>query len=301
MTVICRSLVIAMRVLIADDTMFMRTLLMSWVESMGYVALAAADGAEAVTIAERDGFDIAIIDWEMPKLSGMEVIGALRANPRTAYAHIILITGGDEQDRLVQALEGGADDFVRKPIYPPALMARLRAGARIVTMRQEILKLATVDPLTGAANRRHFFERASEHLAMNRRRLTPLSVLAADIDHFKAINDGRGHAGGDAALQRFAETCRAELRPMDLLGRLGGEEFAVLLPDTSASGALAVAERLRAAVAALASDAGGPMTVSIGVAEVPAGAETIDPALAAADGALYRAKARGRNRVERAE
>lgn len=291
----------AMRVLIADDTMFMRTLLMSWVESMGYVALVAADGAEAMTIAQREGFDIAIIDWEMPKLSGMEVIGALRANPRTAYAHIILITGGGEQDRLVQALEGGADDFVRKPIYPPALTARLRAGARLVTMRQEILKLATTDPLTGVANRRHFFERAGEHLATNRRRMAPLSVLAADIDHFKAINDGRGHAGGDAALKRFAETCLAELRPMDLLGRLGGEEFAVLLPDTSVSGAVAVAERLRAAVATLAPDDGGPMTVSIGVAGVATGAETIDPALAAADGALYRAKARGRNRVERAE
>lgn len=289
-----------MRVLIADDTMFMRTLLTSWVESMGYTALVAVDGAEAMAIAERDGFDIGIIDWEMPKLSGMEVIGALRANPRTAYAHIILITGGDEEDRLVRALEGGADDFVRKPIYPPSLMARLRAGARIVTMRQEILKLATIDPLTGAANRRHFFERADEHLAMIRRRLAPLSVLVADLDHFKAINDSRGHAGGDTALRLFADTCRTALRPMDVLGRLGGEEFGVLLPDTSASGAVAVAERLRAAVAALAAGGAGPMTVSIGVAEVPVGADSIDPTLAAADGALYRAKANGRNRVERA-
>lgn len=290
-----------MRILIADDTLFVRTALASWVETMGYTPLLAADGGEAMAIAERDGVDIAIIDWEMPKLSGMEVIRALRANPCTTYAHIILITGGDEQDRLVQALEGGADDFVRKPIYPPALMARLRAGARIVTMRQEILSLATIDSLTGAINRRHFFERAAEHLAMNRRRLSPLTVLAADIDHFKAINDNRGHAGGDVALKHFADTCRHELRPLDLFARLGGEEFAVLLPDTSASGGMAVAERLRAAVAALAPEAGGPMTVSIGVAEVPAGAETIDATLAAADAALYRAKANGRNRVERAD
>lgn len=293
-----------MQILIAEDTLLMRTMLEEWITSMGHTVLLAKDGEEAVELAAREPFDIAVIDWEMPKLNGMEVVKRLRAVARTAYCHIILITAHDEASRLIAALEGGADDFIRKPINPAELMARLRAGARIVEMRQEILRLANTDPLTGALNRRAFFQRAEEIQARARRTGMPFSVLVSDIDHFKRINDTHGHAAGDEALRRFAATCRSSFRPFDVLGRMGGEEFAMLLPDMALRDARSAAERLRTAVAGVEVDTGEAsfgMTVSLGAAQVGADAFSIEPALAAADAALYRAKAGGRNRVELAE
>lgn len=291
-----------MRVLVADDTAVMRAMLAEWIEGMGFTVTTANDGVEATAVAEREGFDIAVIDWEMPRLSGMDAIRALRANPKTAFSHIVLITGHDDQNRLIQALEGGADDFISKPINAAALIARLKAGARIVSMRQEIMQLASTDALTGTANRRSFFNRSDEQAAVARRSRRPLSMLAIDLDHFKKVNDTHGHAGGDKALVGCAVALRSVLRPADVLGRIGGEEFAVLLTDTTGSGAMAVAERMRAAVADAAIEHNGkaiPLTASIGVAEWP-GSGGVDVTLAAADSALYRAKANGRNRVERA-
>ena len=292
-----------MRVLIADDSKVMRSMLTDWVVSMGYDVLVASNGGEAVDVAQHEDFDIAIIDWEMPKRNGIQVVEILRGNPRTAYAHIILITASDNDDFLIQALEGGADDFVPKPFARATLLARLRAAARIVNMRQEILTLASTDMLTGAANRRSFMERASQHLMSAQRRACPICVLASDIDFFKNINDTYGHAGGDAALKTFVSTCSRMLRPLDLIGRVGGEEFAFLLPDTRLPGAVSVGERLRAAVASLEipfDDRLIRMTVSFGAAEVETGIGSIEPALIAADTALYRAKENGRNRVEQA-
>jgi two-component system, cell cycle response regulator len=291
-----------MRVLIADDTLVMRSMLSEWISAQGHEVILAEDGEKAVRAAETNDFHIGIIDWEMPKRNGMQVIDVLRHNQRTQYAHLILITGAADPNMLIKALEGGADDFIRKPINPAAFLARFRAGVRMVTMREDILRLASTDTLTGVANRRSFFERATELLANAKRRHSPMALLATDIDFFKKINDTYGHAAGDVALKLFADICRSMLRPLDLIGRLGGEEFAVLLPDTTLSGAQKVAERLREAVAAAVVVEGEhrfSMTVSIGVCEAPPGETFIDSTLAAADHALYRAKHGGRNRVER--
>ncbi|SMH62450.1 GGDEF domain-containing protein [Azospirillum agricola] len=294
-----------MRVLIADDTIVARTMLASWIKEMGYEPILAGDGAEALEIAFRDGFDIAVIDWEMPRLTGMEVIRQLKEHPRTAYGHLILVTGRSDQNSLIQALDGGADDFIRKPLAPAELVARVRAGARIVELRNRIVRLAETDPLTGAANRRSFLERAGAAAADAGRRQRSLSVMLLDIDHFKRVNDTRGHAGGDAALKRLVECCGATLRPGDLLGRFGGEEFAVLLPETNPYVAVGIADRLRAAVEAMVIPHDGEdfrITVSIGVAAVGADGPDngLDMALRRADDALYRAKDGGRNRVEMA-
>lgn len=292
-----------MRVLIADDTLVMRSMLSDWISAQGHEVILAEDGEKAERLAETQDFQIAIIDWEMPKRNGMQVIETLRSSRRTQYAHLILITGAADPDMLIKALEGGADDFIRKPINPAAFLARFRAAVRIATMRQDILRLASTDVLTGVANRRSFFERAKELQANARRRHSPLTLLAVDVDFFKKINDAYGHAAGDEALRIFADICRGLLRPLDLIGRLGGEEFAILLPDTTLSGAQRVAERLREAVASTEVVDGGhrfTMTISIGVCETPHDHASIDPTLAAADQALYRAKQSGRNRVERA-
>ncbi|MDX2104429.1 MAG: diguanylate cyclase [Alphaproteobacteria bacterium] len=175
----------------------------------------------------------------------------------------------------------------------------------------ELLRLATSDPLTGLANRRHFLDLAERELVRQRRTGLSLAVLMVDIDHFKRINDTYGHAEGDAVLRAVAAMCRGVLRTSDLVGRLGGEEFGIILPETTAATALEIAERLRLAIAEVfvpispSSDDGSPpdadrrrVTASIGVSIANAGEASIDPPLARADTALYRAKNTGRNRVE---
>ena len=168
-------------------------------------------------------------------------------------------------------------------------------------MEEELRHLATTDALTGAHNRRFFFELAERELRRSTRLARPTAALLLDIDHFKRINDTYGHAAGDDMLRGLVEIIEAELRDYDILGRLGGEEFAVLLTDTSVATAMEVGERLRSAVAErpIATVAGMlTMTISIGVAAVEAGALTVDPVLSHADRAMYRAKSLGRNRVE---
>lgn len=177
------------------------------------------------------------------------------------------------------------------------------AGRRL--LEEELRRLASTDPLTGLYNRRRFQEAMDRELERARRYGHPLSLLVADLDHFKRINDQHGHACGDRALQIFADVCRLNLRSLDAVGRMGGEEFAILLPETDADGALLAAERIRAETELFSAEEKDvpAFTVSIGAAtlvERPAEGETgaADRLFARADQALYRAKGRGRNRVE---
>lgn len=168
-------------------------------------------------------------------------------------------------------------------------------------MEERLRHLATTDALTGAHNRRFFFEFAERELRRNARLKRPAAILLLDIDHFKRINDTYGHAAGDDMLRGLVRIVERELRDYDILGRLGGEEFSVLLSDTSLETAMEVGHRLRSAVAnQRISTVAGPlkMTISIGVAAVQEGAITVDGALSCADRAMYRAKSLGRNRVE---
>ena len=290
-----------MRVLIADDTVLMRAMLSEQVASYGHEVILARDGQEALERAKAEPFDIAVIDWEMPRMSGLEVCWHLKADPRTAYSYLILMTAHDEPFYQFKALDAGADDFIHKPVNSAHLKARLKAGGRITEMHRLLVAQARTDPLTGAANRRAFLERAGEEMRQAHRSGLPLSLLIADIDHFKRINDSRGHAAGDEALKRFVLALGDALRPGDLIGRYGGEEFVVLLPHTTLEEAVAVAERLRRRVAAQEMGPEGDpfrMTASFGVAAVePGDSGGIDAALRTADSALYRAKAEGRNRV----
>ena len=289
-----------MRILIADDTILMRAMLSEQVRAFGHEVILAHDGQDALDKAWNEPFDLALIDWEMPKLDGIEVCWALRTDPRTAYTYLILMTANEEPWRQFKALDAGADDFITKPVNAALLKARLRTGERILSMHEQLLELALTDGLTGIFNRRAFLERAEGELARARRTGHPMTVLQCDIDHFKRINDTYGHAAGDEALRRFVGCCRSHLRVSDAMGRLGGEEFAVLLPETALSDALLVAERLREAVAELEIEHEGArirFTASIGAAEFLCGGDTVARALARGDEALYRAKEGGRNRV----
>jgi diguanylate cyclase (GGDEF)-like protein len=204
-----------------------------------------------------------------------------------------------DQSKLIEALNNGADDFIGKPPATEELYARLRAAERLAEMQKKLVKMATTDYLSGALNRRAFFERAYEaaFAAMTGRKL---SAVIFDIDHFKRVNDTYGHDIGDEVIRVVS---RAALAEVDTLGRLGGEEFAFLVRDKGLPEAMAFAERLREAFARLQINAAGnpvTFTCSFGVSEWESG-DSLDGLLKRADIALYRAKTSGRNRVMKSE
>jgi two-component system, cell cycle response regulator len=209
--------------------------------------------------------------------------------------HVILMSSNCDQTHLIQALDSGADDFISKPPAAQELFARLRCAERLLSMQRELLRLAATDPLTGLLNRRAFFERAHD-MCVRADAGEVLSAIMLDIDHFKRVNDEHGHDAGDEAIRGVA---REAAKGSAVVGRLGGEEFAMLLAGSELSAALAVAERLRSDMAALRFETGkGTMTLtcSFGVSQWTNG-DTIDALLKRADVALYEAKHSGRNRV----
>jgi len=186
------------------------------------------------------------------------------------------------------------------------LARRVGQALERACVQKELVQLATTDFLTAACNRRHFMQRASGEIQRATRYGRPLSILMLDIDHFKAVNDSRGHSAGDEALKAMVVLARDVLRDQDIIGRMGGEEFAILLPETTAEAARLVAERLRTRLAALDIPVGGGaplrLTTSIGVAECRVrDGEGLEGCLGRSDAALYRAKGQGRDRVEMAE
>ena len=231
-----------------------------------------------------------------------EVAGGVRALA-DAYR-----TGYREQRRLVRLsdrmqldLQTANQELARHADALADLNRQLQAEIEVRRrLEDELRVLASTDELTGAASRRHLFELARHEIDRRDRTGAPLSLLLIDLDQFKAVNDSRGHAAGDEALRRFASTCREQLRRGDVFARAGGEEFALLLPATTSTAATDVAERIRAAVAAIPIECDGQrfsITVSIGVSQVAGGETTLDRALSRADKALYAAKRSGRNRV----
>lgn len=215
---------------------------------------------------------------------------------RAAFEAPILPPAGDRIDAMV--LKSAYLDDEGRPVGIIGVMTDISDRK---AMERELRRLATIDPLTGAFNRRHFLATAATEMERAHRYGNPLTLLMLDVDHFKSINDRHGHGIGDQALSLLVDTLRKALRDIDVIGRLGGEEFAVLLPETGMAGALVTAERLRTQVAAsrVALPDGGHavFTVSIGIAAPRGGEDSVEVILAQADKALYRAKESGRNRV----
>jgi diguanylate cyclase (GGDEF)-like protein/PAS domain S-box-containing protein len=219
--------------------------------------------------------------------------------------------GRHMRTRLLQYAKDGTTYWVDVNIMPlfgsDGEVTHTAAIQRDVTAdvlrEQEVLSLATTDDLTGAKNRRHFMERAELEVHRLRRHRVPFSVVLLDLDHFKRVNDTHGHQAGDDVLKEAVRRWQLGRRPFDTLGRLGGEEFAILLPGADAAAAMTVAERLRAVIADTPFDTiDGPIdtTVSIGVAEAEDADQTIEGTLGRADAALYHSKHAGRNRATKA-
>jgi diguanylate cyclase (GGDEF)-like protein len=292
-----------MRVLIADDERASRNRLKALVEQWSYEVEVAENGAQAIrALASADPPRLAIVDWVMPGIDGLKVCQYARQGAG-GYVYIIVLTSRSTPDAAVEALRAGADDYVSKPFREQELEVRLRAGRRIVELEDGLRLAATQDPLTGIWGRSAIHAYLAQQLSKARRESASLSVLAVDLDHFKEINDGHGHAAGDAVLEEVARRMRRTLRSYDGLGRVGGEEFLVVLPNSPLAGGLAVGERLRRAIAEtpIATPAGEMrVTCSIGVASDPRGESPVHTLIERADAALYRAKHCGRNRVESA-
>ena len=250
-------------------------------------------------------WDLVLLDRRLPDGDGIELCREIR--PRKPHGYIVMLTGDTTAEAKLAGFGCGADDYVTKPFLIDELVARVRAGLRIVALQKALLasnarleELSRTDPLTEVANRRAFEEELGERFEVARRYDRPLSLAMIDIDYFKDTNDAYGHPAGDAVLRAVAKVIRRSSRQTDVVARYGGEEFAVILPETQLFEALQFAEKIRAAVAT--EDFGGMpprVTVSLGVAtmghSVFRGAADL---VSAADAALYRAKEKGRNRVE---
>jgi diguanylate cyclase (GGDEF)-like protein len=269
-----------------------------------YKVRVATSGAEGLAVAQQNPPDLILLDVMMPSLDGFEVCRQLKADKLTQRIPVIFVTARGGQEDEERGLNLGAVDYVVKPFQMAIVRARVRNHLQLKRRADLLEELAHVDALTGIANRRRFGEAIEVELRRCQRNKIPLSLLMIDIDHFKQYNDHYGHGMGDLCLSRIASTLASNLgRAADLVARYGGEEFAVVLPASDLTGALQIAERLRAAVSAekiphAALGAEAHVTLSIGIATViPDNQTTVLALIEEADKNLYAAKAAGRNRV----
>ena len=298
-------------VLIADDDPVSRRLLQVSLGNAGYRVVMAADGAQALRVLnEQNCPRLAVLDWMMPAVDGLEVCRAVRRAAREPYLYIILLTAKGHQTEIIEGLEAGADDYITKPFDVQELKARLRSGQRIlelqeqlVTAREQLRIQATHDSLTGLYNRRAILEALDREVARSNRENKPVAVIMADLDYFKNINDTHGHQAGDAVLQETARRMLTSLRAYDAVGRYGGEEFLLVIPGSDLDAAVELAERLRQGISTQPVCVAGAMistTLSLGLAVSTGNLDRSEQLLHQADEALYAAKAAGRNRVETA-
>jgi diguanylate cyclase (GGDEF)-like protein len=286
-------------ILIADDD---EEILHFLGELLGgrYKVTFARDGGEALAAMRSQPFYLAIVDLQLPVLDGFAVAEAIRASSERQPPAFMFLSAQASPQTKVRALSLGAADYVTKPFDPDELVARI---ARIVAseMREASLRAdALTDPLTGLANYRSLSQGLAREIERSRRYGQPLSLLTLDLDHLKAINDAHGHDAGNEAIQLVARALKGAVRSFELVARQGGDEFAVLLPNTTGSDARLLAERLRGEIAAQ-EVRGEKLSASIGVASRDSSADLDTTALVkASDEALYRAKRAGRDRVESA-
>jgi diguanylate cyclase (GGDEF)-like protein len=287
-------------ILIADDDSALLRLLRKWMEGSGFVVQCAGDGEQAVAAIEANCPQILITDRDMPHMDGIELCRWLRRQDLASYVYTIVVTSHCCSDNMVEAFEAGADDFLKKPVDKAELVARVQSGLRVLELESKLNVLAKTDSLTGLATRRTFFELAEREWSRARRHHIPLSAVMIDIDFFKRINDAHGHRVGDQALRAVAKVLQESCRGSDVIGRYGGEEFCVLLPETDESHAIQWAERVRERLALkknLVEGLATSLTASFGVAERLADTNDSEVLVDLADQALLVAKRAGRDRV----
>ncbi len=295
--------------LIAEDDPISSRILEKNLRSWGYETIVARNGNQAWEALRGPTTRLALLDWMMPGAEGPELCRRIRALNKPGYTYIILLTSRDSIQDIIDGLEAGADDFMTKPVNFAELRARLQTGGRIIALEDKLLdsqkrlfELATRDSLTGIWNRATILRFLSDEMAHCRRGGDySLSTILIDVDYFKKINDTYGHQIGDKVLSRVTACLEKHIRPYDKVGRYGGDEFLIVLPNCSLYHVAVVAERLRSAVEKQKIRVEGGslnLSLSLGCASSecfrrPAGERMIKES----DRALYKAKQEGRNRV----
>ncbi|NIM00384.1 MAG: diguanylate cyclase [Acidobacteria bacterium] len=304
------------RILVVDDVATNLRLVEGHLRREGYQVQLAGSGEGALRAIEAQEPDLVLLDVIMPGVDGFETCRRIRANPATRHIPVILLTSLTDLDHKAQGQRAGADDFVTKPFDRNELLIRVRSMLRIKALhdrlKQKIAelesakirlrRLADTDPLTSLYNKRYLTEGLRIEVARAERYHNELSLIMIDVDHFKAINDRFGHQTGDVVLQQMATLFVNGVRSIDIAHRYGGEEFAIVLPETPFAGAVFVAERLGEQVRRhrfldVDGEPLAPITISIGVASRGAEAADAETLIKLADARLYDAKQRGRNCV----
>jgi diguanylate cyclase (GGDEF)-like protein len=309
-----------LRILAVDDDSVSLRLLEHHLVRDGHHVVKANNGFRALELAFQRDPQMVVTDWMMPEMDGIELCKALRRTSIGRGMYILILTGREEEARVVEAFDAGADEFVTKPFNPKILLARVRAGQRMIELREQtevdhrererqvaemavlnrrLETAAMTDVLTRLPNRRYAMRRLEQEVSSANRNGVPLSVIMIDIDHFKAINDEFGHDIGDQVLRETAQVLKRETRKGDEVCRLGGEEFLVICENSNLATGHQTAERIRAAVEEHTVPYGlrRAITISGGVASLDAGPLSVDELLKEADRRVYAAKARGRNQI----
>jgi two-component system, cell cycle response regulator len=307
-----------MRVLIADDSAAARAVLERALIGLGHECQVASDGDAAWELFRRHPAEVVISDWMMPGLDGDELCRRVRDHSENTYPYFILLTSLEDHGHVLQGMQAGADDYLKKPFHLDDLKARLIAAARVTELHERLsaqqaeleqlneslFRQSRTDPLTGVGNRIALAEQLAQLIKQAERHGHTYSVALFDVDFFKSYNDTCGHLAGDDVLRRIAAALAEACRGRDVVYRYGGEEMLVLLPDQPLEKAAVAAERLRRGIQMLAiphaaRGEGGVVTASAGVAQLEGSdGEEFDAILRRADEALYRAKELGRNRIE---
>lgn len=294
-------------ILVVEDSPSMQALTAGVVESIGYTALLADSGEDAITVFQQNNVDLAILDVNLPGIDGFETCRKLREISQNDWFPVIYLSASDSDDYIVKGLDAGGDAYVKKPVNTKVLISIVSAMGRISNMKKELAeanekleKLASHDGLTQIPNRRSFEISLEKYWKQSKRQKVELALLIIDVDYFKKFNDKYGHLSGDDCLKQVAqELAQNLLRPFDFVARYGGEEFVILLPEINLEGTQFVANRLVKAIEKLAiphedSETSQHVTISMGVV-LSNEVETQQEMITKADQALYQAKANGRN------
>ena len=293
------------RILVVDDAKDTQLLLEFDLGAAGYQVTSCDSGEESLVLLDTLAIDLILLDMYMPGLYGLETLTKIKAQAKSAQIPVIMLSASTDEDEVVASLELGAGDYVIKPYVAKVLLARIRTAIRLKEKTAQLEYLAKTDFLTSMNNRGSFFELSSNAISLANRAEQPLVVAMFDIDLFKQVNDNFGHDAGDQVLRVFGQNMTEVFRDYDIVGRIGGEEFAVCLPNTSSGDAYIACERLRQQVEQQRINITNTdsknikinITVSVGLVLADDDYLTIDELLKQADSALYFAKENGRNQV----
>lgn len=310
-----------MKILIADDDRINCCLVEETLKAAGYEVVAFQNGSDAFNaLQEQDAPQLAILDWMMPGMDGLDVCRNTRLCESKSHIYLILLTSKTSQEHLLEGFEAGADDYITKPFESRQLLARVRAGEKLVQLQIDLARereqltlltrelaetnlllecMSVTDTLTGLRNRRYLYDRLEQEWTTPDFEQSPLSCMMMDVDHFKKINDSYGHDVGDTVLKQVADILKHSIRNNDIISRHGGEEFVVICPNTNQQQTRELAEQIRACVetetVGLIPRHDQPITVSIGVVSRNKDITNPDKLLKLADEAMYSAKHDGRN------